>query len=146
MAAAGFRFDFVADWRHAPLAHWVHRAIDPATGRYEPAAPAAVPHRGYPLLRVSFGVDELVFSSAAQLLHCIDVLARSSLPTTRRLSADRASGAGPNGHWLSRLPARLKAPKARARLVDSLRSIAELVLVPERTSFRFDLLKIDALH
>jgi hypothetical protein len=64
------------------------------------------------------------------------------LPTTRRLSLarkalesapapphnragrERATGmAGPNSHWLSRLPASLKATKARERVVEGLRAI-----------------------
>lgn len=41
------------------------------------------------------------------------VLAMNPLPTTRRLSALYGSGYGPNSHWLSRLPASVKNPKAR---------------------------------
>jgi len=43
------------------------------------------------------------------------------LPTTRRLSALRGEALGPNSHWLSRLPASIKSPKARVRLVKVLK-------------------------
>jgi hypothetical protein len=107
-----FYFTFEADWRHAPLAHWVHAD----------SAPAPVPHRGYVWLHVPCGSIDMQFSSGAQLAHCIDVLARKPLPTSRQLSALRGSGAGPNGHWLSRLPGALKAPARRARLIKLLRA------------------------
>lgn len=35
---------------------------------------------------------------------------------------------GPNGHWLSRLPAALKSPRVRARLVLALRGIRAQVV------------------
>lgn len=125
-----FFFSFTEHWQHAPLAHWVH--VPDGAGGFTPPAPEPIPHRGYALLHVACGAHELVFSSPAQLNHCIDVLARQPLPTTRQLSAQRGSGAGPNGHWLSRLPAVLKAPRQRARLVEALRAVHAAVVVDGR--------------
>lgn len=125
-----FHFSFGSHWQHAPLAHWVH--VPDGVGGFAPPAPPAIPHRGYALLHVGFGAHELVFSSPAQLDHCIEVLARKPLPTTRQLSALRGSGAGPNGHWLSRLPATLKAPRQRARLVQELQAVHAAVVVDGR--------------
>jgi hypothetical protein len=58
-----------------------------------------------------------------QLDHVIDVLSRKPLPTSRQLSLRRGARFGPNGHWLSRLPAELKAPRKRAKLVQVLRAV-----------------------
>jgi hypothetical protein len=53
------------------------------SGTFEPTAPPAVPHKGYPILHVEFEEYELLFGSAAQIEHYIDVLNRKALPTTR---------------------------------------------------------------
>ena len=118
-----FRFTYEQDWRTAPMAYWVHHE-DPAQPEvYSPPAPARVLNRGFVLLRVEYGPHELVFSSPEQLEHCITVLSTKPLPTTRALSLKRGTGAGPNGHWLSRLPAELKSPAARNLLVRHLKSV-----------------------
>lgn len=125
---ARYRIEFVANWRHAPLAYWVHAWSDQeARDTALAGPPAEVRHRGYRCLWVEVAGAELCFTSAAQLAHCIDVLARVPLPSTRRLAALRPGSMGPNAHWLSRLPARLKTPRARARLVLALRSIPDAV-------------------
>jgi hypothetical protein len=99
-----------------------------APSHFEPQAPNATPHMGFRFLRFEFDKHELVFSSPSQLEHFIAVLNTKPLPTTRQLSAKRMTSAGPNGHWLSRLPAQLKAPKTRAKLVANLRWVQSVVL------------------
>ena len=132
-----YRFSFAADWRHAPMAYWVHVPLSPGGDAYWPPAPPRVPHRGYPLLHVSIGGEELCFSAPAQLDHCIDVLMHRLLPTSRQLSLRRGTGAGPNGHWLSRLPAKLKSPRMRARVVKVLRAVrADVVAGADSAAFR----------
>ena len=122
-----FYFTFRPNWQLAPLAFWVHVPMDDSKTDFIPAAPVEVPHRGYPFLHVEVGEVELQFSSLEQLDHFIEVIDASPLPTTRQLSTLRGSTVGPNGHWLSRLPARLKSPKERVKLVSGLRKIrAEL--------------------
>ncbi len=117
--------EYASDWRSAPMAYWVHVEQDGehwrTAERFLPAAPTAVPHRGFPVLCVQFGQLVLRFSSEAQLLECIRVLSLTPLPSSRRLSALRGTGHGPNSHWLSRLPASVKTPKQRARLLELLR-------------------------
>lgn len=121
---ARYRIEFVANWRHAPVAYWVHAwSEQEARDTTLAAPPAEVRHRGYRCLWVEVPDAELCFTSEAQLAHCIEVLEQVPLPSTRRLAALRPGGMGPNSHWLSRLPARLKAPRARARLVLAPRSI-----------------------
>lgn len=117
--------EYVDDWRNAPMAYWVHVEQDGAhwraATRYVPPAPSPVPHKGFRLLCVEIGDTVLHFSSEAQLAECIGVLSMKPLPTTRALSARRGTSLGPNGHWLSRLPAKLKSPRMRERVVAKLR-------------------------
>jgi hypothetical protein len=118
-----FRFTYEKDWRTAPLAFWVHVPVAETTDACDPAAPVAIPHLGYPFLRVEFESHELQFSALAQLDHFIEVLSRKPLPTSRQLSSRRGLPVGPNGHWLSRLPAELKSPRKREKLVQVLGAI-----------------------
>ena len=118
------RTELRRDWREAPLAFWVHREVPIGnwsnSTSYQPAAPRAHGRKGYPFLVVDFGRETLEFSSPDQLSHFVEVLSMNPLPTSRRLSALRGGTAGPNGHWLSRLPASLKSAKRRAQLVAAL--------------------------
>jgi hypothetical protein len=121
------------DWRTEPMAYWVHLEQGPeswhAAESFDPPAPAPEGRKGFRVLCVEIADVVLRFSSAAQLSECIRVLALKPLPTSRRLSAIRGTGAGPNGHWLSRLPARIKSPKARAQVVRQLRSLVGRVAI-----------------
>jgi hypothetical protein len=115
-----FHFSFATDWRHLPAAYWVHIPVEGVPHAFLPPAPIGVPHKGFAVLHVEFQQHELVFSSAAQLDHYIEILSKTPLPTTRQLSALRHEASGPNSHWLSRLPAELKASKVRPALVKAL--------------------------
>lgn len=125
---ARFTFTYEKDWLGAPVAYWVHIADPEHPGAFVPPAPVPVPHRGYVFLRVEYGPHEFVFSSPEQLRHVIEVLSTKPLPTTRALSARRGSGAGPNRHWLSRLPSELKPPLARALLVRHLTVVESMAV------------------
>ncbi|KAF1054526.1 MAG: hypothetical protein GAK43_00809 [Stenotrophomonas maltophilia] len=129
-------FETVADWRDAPLAYWVHLAQDGqawhAASRFQPPAPRAQP-KGYLMLCLSAGSRVLRFSSTAQVEACIATLQRVPLPTSRQLSQAHGGTLGPNRHWLSRLPGRLKSPKQRLRVVEDLR----LVLAQLRSDHPF---------
>lgn len=131
---ARFHFSYEPDWQEAPLAFWVHIPVSDAPNHFEPQAPNVTPHLGFQFLRFEFEQHELVFSSPSQLEHFIAVLNTKPLPTTRQLSAKRITRVGPNGHWLSRLPAQLKAPKTRAKLVANLRWVQSVVLGRNETS------------
>jgi hypothetical protein len=77
------------------------------------------------ILHVDAADVDLQFSSLAQLDHFIEVMEAKPLPTSRQLSKKRELPVGPNSHWLSRLPAKLKAPKERTKLVSRLRAVRE---------------------
>ncbi|KQZ30487.1 hypothetical protein [Duganella sp. Root1480D1] len=115
-----FHFTFEADWRSAPGAFLVHVPAEGVLGVFVPAAPIAVPHKGFAMLHVEFEAFDLLFSSSAQIDHYIDVLSKTVLPTSRHLTEARASNVGPNQHWLSRLPGELKSPRTRPALVKAL--------------------------
>ncbi|MDM0036803.1 hypothetical protein QTI33_32035 [Variovorax sp. J22P271] len=134
MTTSTFHFTFESDWRTAPMAYWVH--VPDTSGAWVPPAPVAIPHRGFPALRVEAGEHELVFSSPAQVAHCIEVLSTRPLPTSRQLSLKRGTTAGPNGHWLSRLPAALKSPRRREQLVELLRAAYAASVQPDGASFK----------
>jgi hypothetical protein len=122
-------FEYDTDWRGYPGAQWAHKNKDGAfwvnATEFDPPAPVPVPHKGYLVLCVEVHGFVLRFSSKEQLVQCLDVLSMNPLPTTRRLCAQYGSGHGPNSHWLSRLPAKTKSAKGRARAVAALRQVAE---------------------
>lgn len=120
-----FHFTLEVDWQTAPLAFWVHVPVARSQTVTFPSAPTKVLHKGYMVLHVEAADIDLQFSSLAQLDHFIEVMAAHALPTSRQLSIRRALSVGPNTHWLSRLPAKLKAPKARAKLVGRLQAVRE---------------------
>ncbi len=119
--------EHISDWRSAPMAYWVH--VQPEgqhwqdASEFNPPAPAPDGAKGYPLLCVESQGFVFAFSSAAQLAEAVRVLSLKPLPTTRRLAAARPGGHGPNSHWLSRLPASVKSPKARQRAVEDLSAV-----------------------
>lgn len=123
-----FHFTLEPDWRTAPLAFWVHVPVDGSTTECVPPAPVAVLHKGFMLLHVDAADVDLQFSSLAQLDHFIEVMEATPLPTSRQLSRKRGLPVGPNSHWSSRLPAKLKAPKERVKLVAKLRGVREQLL------------------
>lgn len=135
-----FHFTFESDWRYAPLAYWVHVPVAGSEWRFDPPALPIILHKGYALLRIPFEKHELQFSSPAQLSHFIDVFSTKPLPTSRLLSSRRGVDVGPNGHWISRLPAELKSPRKREKLLQTLRAVrAQVVSQEADTAFRLTL-------
>lgn len=120
-----FNFTLEPDWRTAPLAFWVHVPVAGSNTECLPSAPVEVLHKGFMVLHVSAADVDLQFSCLAQLDHFIEVMAAKPLPTSRQLSKKRELPVGPNSHWLSRLPGKLKAPKERAKLISRLRAVRE---------------------
>ena len=109
------------------MAYWVHIEQDGLAWyraeAFAPPAPKPEGRAGFPVLCIESQGFVFRFTSKEQLAECIDVLGRKPLPTSRRLSARRGGGHGPNSHWLSRLPGHIKAPKARERAVADLQAV-----------------------
>jgi len=118
------------------MAFWVHTRAADSDDEWLPAVPEAVPHKGYPVLRVEWREHELQFSAPAQLAHFIEVLAQKPLPTSSKLAALRQTTVGPNGHWLSRLPSSLKSPRARQKLVDAMKLVYSEAVTHDGSRFR----------
>lgn len=127
---ANYFFSYQPDWRTAPMAFWVHIAVPGPAQAFNPPAPLCIPHKGYVFLHVEFEQYTLEFSTPAQIDHFIDILSAKPRPTSEQLSLRRGLPIGPNSHWLSRLPAKLKSPRKRAKLVQELRAIRNLAVKP----------------
>lgn len=106
----------------------MHLPVNGSVTVFEPPAPEPVLHKGYAFLHIEFEAHELVFSSPAQMDHFIEVLSTKPLPTSLQLSARRGMMVGPNGHWLSRLPAKLKSPRKRDKLVHAMQAVRASVV------------------
>ena len=110
----------------SPMSFWVHRPVGrfqvwmDAT-EFDPPMPRRVPGRGYPCFFVEFNGFIFTFASLDELQACIGTLEQRLLPRTIDLSAERGTINGPNSHWLSRLPAKVKAWKYRQKAVAYLR-------------------------
>lgn len=126
--------EYAEDWRWMPMAKWVHVAQDgknySEAERFLPEAPVKVPHKGYPILCVLINGVTLAFSSFEQVEECARVLSMKNMPTTRQLSEYRGNGEGPNTHWLSRLPHKIKSARARPGVVKVLNQIIDALQKP----------------
>ena len=121
------RISFTPCFERSPVSFWVHKYIDgeawSTATKFDPPLPRPTPGKGWARAEVEFDGFLLEFASINELDHVIDVLGRNPLPTTRQLSDEWGTGAGPNGHWLSRFPSKLKSQKHRARLVSYLKTV-----------------------
>jgi hypothetical protein len=115
--------EFSQTWRQGVMSYWVHVEVD-GKSRYEatpfePPKPEPVSGRGYAGFYVEAEGVTLYFASLAELRVCIDMLGQRVLPSTIRETERRGTkdGVGPNGHWLSRLPAKILPWPRRQRLV-----------------------------
>jgi hypothetical protein len=126
-----FWTEYTNDWRSEPMAYWVHIPQDETNWQiatnFIPAAPKPEGKKGFPVLCIEISDMVFRFSSRAQIEECIRILSTKPLPSTKKLSALPGSGAGPNSHWLSRLPASVKSPKGRLAVVQKLSLVANRV-------------------
>ncbi|WCE31553.1 hypothetical protein [Vibrio sp. SCSIO 43137] len=115
-----WRIEYHKEFTETPLSYWVHKEQDSdnwwSATQFEPPLPAPVINKGYPRLCINlFGV-RVVFSSVNEVEHFLSVISQKNMPTTTQLSRARNSNYGPNGHWLSRLPAKLKPWSRRKKM------------------------------
>jgi hypothetical protein len=126
-----FWTEYTSDWRSEPMAYWVHIPQDETNWHkaieFVPPAPKPQGKKGFPVLCVEVAEMVFRFSSRAQIEECIRFLSARPLPSTKRLSALRGTGVGPNGHWLSRLPASVKSPKGRLLAVQKLSLVVDQI-------------------
>lgn len=118
--------EYQATEPNLPMTFWVHRGrrdedrADHAPA-FDPPRQRRVPGKGYPVFKVEVDGFIFAFSSLAEIRECITVLGGKLLPRTIDLSARRGTAKGPNSHWLSRLPAKVKSWRYRQKAVAVLR-------------------------
>ena len=112
---------YTKEFEPSPLSFWTHIEADGqpwySAMSFVPPKPLPVPGKGFAVLKVPVLGVELRFASVAEVHHFLEIMRQKNLPTTRRLSGQRATGLGPNSHWLSRLPSGLKAWTKRAKVI-----------------------------
>lgn len=116
-----WHIEFTEQYQPSPMSFWVHMQVNYSgwygAKQYEPALPKAIPGKGFPVLYVDvFGV-ELRFSSSEEVEHFLSIIGLKNMPTSLQLSRLRGPNYGPNSHWLSRLPAKLKPWRRRQRII-----------------------------
>src|SRR5262245_11069889 len=118
--------EFTSTWKPSPMSYWVHVEKDTRTPwseatEFEPGLPPPVPGKGWARYFVEVEDCTLEFASLHELTECVRVLSMKPLPTSKRLAAQRGGTAGPNSHWLSRLPAHIKSGPRKHRVVEYLK-------------------------
>ncbi len=109
------RLEFRDKFIETPITFWVHKMPG------DPELPKAIPLKGYPYLIVNALGVELEFASTHEAEHFLKIISQKNLQTTLSLSEQRGTSVGPNGHWLSRLPSKLKSWSNRQKIIPSLR-------------------------
>jgi len=116
-----WRIEFTEEYKPSPLSFWVHKHLDnevwPHAKQYEPALPTGIPTKGFPRLIVDALGVELDFASVEEVEHFLDIVSQKNMPASTQLSQKREVTYGPNGHWLSSLPAKLKPWSKREKYI-----------------------------
>ncbi|MBN9672355.1 hypothetical protein [Roseibium aggregatum] len=110
----------------SPMAFWVHlptrrNQIWVYADAYDPPLTRPVGGRGFPAFLVEIDGFTFYFASLAELRELIRVFEMKLMPSVRHLCRERGSSKGPNSHWLSRLPARVKPWRYRQKALPFLR-------------------------
>lgn len=120
----------------SPLSFWVHIGQDDSlryrdNRQFIPAMPKPDPIKGYPIVVVKALGFNLSFASMFELQHFIDVLSIKHMPTSMQLTVLHPSSKGPNSHWLSRLPSKLKPWRKREKIVATLNKVKAQLLAAD---------------
>ena len=103
------------------MTFWVHIEADGkawyAAEKFDPPAPKPVPGRGWPVYFVEFDGFTFRFASLAELAAASPPSHVRFCRQYRQLSVERGTTAGPNSHWLSRMPKGTKSWRYRERAV-----------------------------
>ena len=129
-----WRIEFTEKYKSSPLSFWVHKHLDcdvwSQATQYDPVLPKVIPAKGFPTLVVDALGFELEFSSIEEVYHFLDIVRQKNMPTSTQLSNKRGVTYGPNGHWLSRLPAKLKPWSKRENYIKTVEEgLAEFKLL-----------------
>ncbi|MDO6579353.1 hypothetical protein [Alteromonas stellipolaris] len=106
-----------------PISYWVHKGVGEDDTYYSncteftPPFPKKDVIKGYPFLTVTVLSFDIYFASMFEVNHFLSVMEQKNLPTTMALTEQRGRSLGPNNHWLSRFPARLKSWKKRETII-----------------------------
>ena len=128
---------YTKEYRPSPLSFWVHKHLDndlwSLASKFDPSLPKDLPLKGFPVLLVDALGIELRFSSIEEVEHFLEVISMKNMPTPLQLTKQRNAGYGPNGHWLSRLPAKLKPWSKREKIIPIIKcGLSELKAVYEQ--------------
>ncbi|WP_432459287.1 hypothetical protein [Agarivorans sp. QJM3NY_25] len=130
-----WRIEYRVEYTPSPLSFWVHKHLDSEVWsnatKFDPPLPRSIPCKGFPVLVINALGVELEFSSIEEAEHFLDIISKKNMPTSLQLSNLRGGSYGPNGHWLSRLPARLKPWVKREKIIPIIKGgIREFKLSP----------------
>lgn len=118
-----WKFVHLKNRRKTPISYWVHKGIGEDVKGYsqcdefDPPFPKKHVLEGYPFLTVTVLGFEIEFASSLEIAHFLSVMEQRNLPTTNYLSSLRGNGYGPNNHWLSRFPSKLKSWAKREKII-----------------------------
>ncbi len=111
----------------SPLSFWVHKPLDADVWEnailHEPAMPAAIIGKGFPLYEIVYRRHTLIFASIDEIKHCIEILSNKILPTTYSLASQAGYPAYQHLHWLSQWPGEIKSWKDRQAIIKLLEQL-----------------------
>lgn len=120
--------EYTEQYEQSPLSFWVHYPVERGipwveAKKYVPSLPNKVIGKGYILYKVEHKGSVLVFSSLEEIEHCIEVLSKKVLPTTRNLANQSWVEGYQHLHWLTKWPSHIKKEKDRAKIIALLRKV-----------------------
>jgi hypothetical protein len=129
---AKWKINYFKERCFSPISYWVHIGDNHEDEHYFDAETFTPPFprhvsQGYPQVTLSVLSFDFIFYSALEMTHCMEVLGQKLLPTTIALSHQRVGAVGPNQHWLSRLPAKLKPWSKRQQLVKAIKQAMQAI-------------------
>jgi len=112
-----------------PMSFWVHKPVDSEiwseAAVFESPMPGPVIGKGFPVYELQYRDNTLVFGSKTEIDHCISVLSKKVLPTTRELAEEGGYAQYQHLHWLSKWPGDVKSWKDRQKIVKLLRALRD---------------------
>ena len=122
---------YAKEKKASPLSFWVHKPVENGipwlqASKYDPPLPAAIVGRGYPVYKIEYRGHELIFISAAEIMHCMEVLSHKVLPSTFELANASGYADYQHTHWLATWPGEIKSWKDRQEIIRHLEALLEL--------------------